>query len=80
MTWVEGGEGPGGSSRGLRRPVMCSRVDTATPDADRSQIWMRVDGPNQRVLAFDNMDSRSVGQASPFWCRILTIISVRRDS
>lgn len=31
-----------------------------TADADRSQMWMRVDGPNHQVLAFDNMDSRPV--------------------
>jgi hypothetical protein len=31
-----------------------------TANADRSQMWMRVDGPNHQVLAFDNMDSRPI--------------------
>ncbi len=31
-----------------------------TAAADRSQMWMRVDGPDHQVLAFDNMDSRPV--------------------
>jgi hypothetical protein len=31
-----------------------------TANADRAQMWMRVDGPNHQVLAFDNMDSRPV--------------------
>lgn len=31
-----------------------------TKDAGKAQMWMRVDGSQQRVLAFDNMETRAL--------------------
>ena len=31
-----------------------------TKDASRAQLWLRIDGADQKVLGFDNMDSRPV--------------------
>lgn len=31
-----------------------------TKDAGRAQLWLRIDGGDQKVLGFDNMDSRPV--------------------
>ena len=50
-----------------------------TANADRSQMWMRVDGPNQQVLEFDNMDSRSV-TGTTAWKRYDIVLDVPRQS
>jgi hypothetical protein len=50
-----------------------------TVDADRSQMWMRVDGPNHEVLAFDNMDSRPVTGTTE-WGRYDVVLDVPRNS
>jgi hypothetical protein len=31
-----------------------------TSDANRAHMWMRIDGPNRKVLGFDNMETRAV--------------------
>ena len=31
-----------------------------TEDAKKAQLWMRVDGPDRKMNAFDNMDDRPV--------------------
>lgn len=31
-----------------------------TKDASRGQMWLRIDGADQKILGFDNMDSRPV--------------------
>lgn len=50
-----------------------------TADADRAQMWMRVDGPNHQVLAFDNMDSRPVtGTAG--WRQYDVVLDVPQNS
>jgi hypothetical protein len=50
-----------------------------TAGADRSQMWMRVDGPNHEVLAFDNMDSRPV-TGTTGWKRYDIVLDVPQDS
>lgn len=50
-----------------------------TENADRSQMWMRVDGPNHDVLAFDNMDSRPVTGTTE-WRRYEIVLDVPRNS
>jgi hypothetical protein len=50
-----------------------------TSDADRSQMWMRVDGPNQQVLAFDNMDSHPI-TGTTAWKRYDIVLNVPRNS
>src|SRR5690348_2867933 len=46
-----------------------------TAGADRSQMWMRVDGPDHQVLAFDNMDSRPV-TGTTGWTRYDIVLDV----
>lgn len=50
-----------------------------TADADRSQMWMRVDGPNHQVQAFDNMDSRPV-TGTTGWKRYDIVLDVPQTS
>lgn len=50
-----------------------------TVNADRSQMWMRVDGPNHAVLAFDNMDSRPV-IGTTNWTQYDVVLDVPRNS
>lgn len=50
-----------------------------TANADRSQMWMRVDGPNHEVLAFDNMDSRPVTGTTQ-WRRYDIVLDVPQSS
>lgn len=50
-----------------------------TANADRSQMWMRVDGPNHEVLAFDNMDSRPV-TGTTAWRQYDIVLEVPRNS
>lgn len=50
-----------------------------TANADRSQMWMRVDGPNHAVLAFDNMDSRPVTGTTE-WTQYDVVLDVPSNS
>lgn len=50
-----------------------------TGNADRSQMWMRVDGPNHQALAFDNMDSRPV-TGTTGWRRYDIVLNVPQNS
>lgn len=50
-----------------------------TADAERSQMWMRVDGPNHEALAFDNMDSRPV-TGTTGWKRYDIVLDVPQTS
>ena len=50
-----------------------------TDNADRAQMWMRVDGPNHQVLAFDNMDSRPV-TGTTGWRRYDIVLDVPQNS
>jgi hypothetical protein len=50
-----------------------------TDSASRAQMWMRVDGPNAKVLSFDNMDSRPV-TGTTGWTRYEIVLDVPPDS
>jgi hypothetical protein len=50
-----------------------------TRNADRAQMWMRVDGPDHKVLAFDNMDSRPVTGTTE-WKRYDIVLDVPQNS
>lgn len=50
-----------------------------TEDAARAQMWMRVDGPEKAILAFDNMDSRSVSGTTD-WKRYEIVLDVPEAS
>lgn len=50
-----------------------------TEDAARAQMWMRVDGTDHSVKAFDNMDDRPV-VATKDWARYEIVLEVPRDS
>lgn len=50
-----------------------------TEDATRAQLWMRVDGPDRKVLSFDNMDSRPITGTSD-WGRYEIVLDVPTDS
>lgn len=50
-----------------------------TNDATRAQMWMRVDGPDRKILSFDNMDSRPVTGTSG-WTRYEIVLDVPADS
>ena len=50
-----------------------------TSNADRAQMWMRVDGPSHQVLAFDNMDSRPV-TGTTGWRRYDIVLNVPESS
>jgi hypothetical protein len=50
-----------------------------TEDAARAQMWMRVDGTDHSVKAFDNMDDRPV-VATKDWARYEIVLDVPRDS
>lgn len=50
-----------------------------TLNAGRAQMWMRVDGPDQRILAFDNMHSRPV-TGTKGWKRYDIVLNVPPDS
>ncbi len=45
----------------------------------RGQMWMRVDGPNGKVLGFDNMDSRAVTGTTD-WKRYEVVLDVPEDA
>jgi hypothetical protein len=50
-----------------------------TNDTTRAQMWMRVDGPDRKILSFDNMDSRPVTGTSG-WTRYEIVLDVPADS
>ena len=50
-----------------------------TNDATRAQMWMRVDGPDRKIVSFDNMDSRPVTGTSG-WTRYEIVLDVPPDS
>jgi hypothetical protein len=50
-----------------------------TSDVAKAQMWMRVDGPDRKILAFDIMDSRPVRGTTP-WTRYEIVLDVPADS
>jgi len=50
-----------------------------TSDATRAQMWMRVDGPDRKVVSFDNMDARPV-TGTTGWTRYDIVLDVPSDS
>lgn len=50
-----------------------------TEDAKKAQLWMRVDGPDRKMNAFDNMDDRPVTGDSE-WRRYEIVLDVAPDS
>jgi hypothetical protein len=50
-----------------------------TEDASRAQMWMRVEGPDRKVLSSDNMDSRPVTGTNG-WTRYEIVLDVPADS
>ncbi len=50
-----------------------------TEDAKKAQLWMRVDGPEQKMNAFDNMDDRPVTGDSE-WRTYEIVLDVAPDS
>jgi hypothetical protein len=50
-----------------------------TNDATRAQMWMRVDGPDHKIVSFDNMDSRPVAGTSG-WTRYEIVLDVPAES
>ena len=50
-----------------------------TADAHKAQMWMRVDGPDQSMKAFDNMDDRPI-TGDTDWKRYEIVLDVPSDS
>ncbi|HEU5135111.1 MAG TPA: hypothetical protein VFU13_08215 [Steroidobacteraceae bacterium] len=50
-----------------------------TEDATKAQLWMRVDGPDNKMNAFDNMDDRPATGDSE-WKRYEVVLDVAPDS
>jgi len=50
-----------------------------TADAGKAQLWMRVDGPDKKMNAFDNMDDRPVTGDSE-WRTYEIVLDVAPDS
>jgi hypothetical protein len=50
-----------------------------TEDAIKAQMWMRVDGPDSAMYAFDNMDDRPVSGDTE-WKRYEIVLDVPGDS
>jgi hypothetical protein len=50
-----------------------------TDDAVRAQMWMRVDGPDRKMQAFDNMESRPVSGDSA-WKTYEIVLDVPADA
>ena len=50
-----------------------------TDQATRAQMWMRVDGPEKAMLAFDNMESRIVSGTTD-WTRYEIVLDVPQSS
>jgi hypothetical protein len=49
-----------------------------TENATRAQMWMRVDGPDHKIVSFDNMDSRPV-TGTTGWTRYEIVLNVPAD-
>lgn len=50
-----------------------------TSEVAKAQMWMRVDGPDGKVLSFDNMDSRPV-RGTTGWTRYEIVLDVPAES
>jgi hypothetical protein len=50
-----------------------------TSEVAKAQMWMRVDGPDRKILSFDNMDSRPVHGTTP-WTRYEIVLDVPANS
>jgi hypothetical protein len=50
-----------------------------TSGATRAQMWMRVDGPDRKVVSFDNMDARPV-TGTTGWTRHEIVLDVPSES
>jgi len=50
-----------------------------TSDATRAQLWMRVDGPDRKVVSFDNMDARPI-TGTTGWKRYEIVLDVPSES
>jgi hypothetical protein len=50
-----------------------------TSDATRAQMWMRVDGPDRKVVSFDNMDARPISGTTG-WKRYEIVLDVPSES
>ena len=50
-----------------------------TSGVARAQMWMRVDGPDKKILSFDNMDSRPA-RGTTSWTRYEIVLDVPADS
>jgi hypothetical protein len=50
-----------------------------TGSASRAQLWMRVDGADHEILAFDNMDSRPIVGTTD-WQSYSVVLNVPKDS
>lgn len=48
-------------------------------NADRAQMWLRVDGPNGKSVAFDNMDDRPLSGTQE-WARYFIVLDVPADA
>lgn len=46
-----------------------------TDQVERAQMWLRIDGPGDQVLGFDNMDSRPINGTSD-WKRYEVVLDV----
>jgi hypothetical protein len=50
-----------------------------TSDVAKAQMWMRVDGPDRKILSFDNMDARPV-RGTTGWTRYEIVLDVPASS
>lgn len=50
-----------------------------TADANRAQLWMRMDGPNHKMLGFYNMDDRPV-TGTTNWKRYSLVLEVPQET
>ena len=50
-----------------------------TDSANRAQLWMRVDGADHRILAFDNMGSRPIAGTTD-WRSYSVVLNVPKES
>ena len=50
-----------------------------TSDVAKAQMWMRVDGPDKKILSFDNMDSRPA-RGTTAWTRYEIVLDVPANS
>jgi hypothetical protein len=60
-----------------KRLRLSARIKSA--NADHAQLWMRIDGPDQKMLGFDNMDSHPVTGTTD-WKRYDVVLDVPDNS